>query len=75
MINPIERCISYEIMENNVGFKSYMATIEVLPINGDGQNGCKIEWSFVADPIEGWRLELPFLPTLNIMKDKRRLLI
>ncbi|KAJ6862514.1 hypothetical protein NC652_039381 [Populus alba x Populus x berolinensis] len=58
VINPIERCISYEIMENNAGFKSYVATIEVLPINGDGQNGCKIEWSFVADPIEGWRLEL-----------------
>jgi len=58
MTNPIERCISYEIMENNVGFKSYVATIEVLPINGDGQNGYKIEWSFVADQIEGWRFEL-----------------
>ncbi|CAK7353144.1 unnamed protein product [Dovyalis caffra] len=54
MINPTERCLSYEITENNVGFKSYVATTKVLPINGDGQNGCKIEWSFVADPIEGW---------------------
>ncbi|CAK7353146.1 unnamed protein product [Dovyalis caffra] len=53
-IDPIERCISYEITENNIGFNSYVATTNVLPINGDGQNGCKIEWSFFVDPIEGW---------------------
>ncbi|KAJ6372980.1 hypothetical protein OIU76_027334 [Salix suchowensis] len=57
MINPIERCLSYEIMENNIGFKSYVATVEVLPNNGDGRDGCKIEWSFVSDQIEGWRFE------------------
>ncbi|KAJ6698043.1 LACHRYMATORY-FACTOR SYNTHASE [Salix purpurea] len=53
MIDRIERCLSYEIIENNVGFKSYVATIKVLPIN----DGCKIEWSYVADPIEGWPVE------------------
>ncbi|CAK7353148.1 unnamed protein product [Dovyalis caffra] len=58
MIDPIERCLSYEILENNIGFKSYVATMKVLPIkDGDGQRGCKIEWFFVADPIEGWSLE------------------
>ncbi|KAJ6914964.1 hypothetical protein NC651_017062 [Populus alba x Populus x berolinensis] len=62
MINPSERCLSYEILENNAGFKSYVATMKALPINdgdgdGDGQHGCKIEWSFIADPIEGWPLE------------------
>jgi hypothetical protein len=36
--------------------------MKAFPINdgdedGDGQHGCKIEWSFIADPIEGWPLE------------------
>ncbi|KAJ6406411.1 hypothetical protein OIU74_028339 [Salix koriyanagi] len=53
MIDRIERCLSYEIIENNVGFKSYVATIKVLPVN----DGCKIEWSYVADPIEGWPVD------------------
>lgn len=57
-INSIERSLSYEVLDNNVGFKSYVATIKVLPINGgDGEQGCQIEWSFIADPIEGWRSE------------------
>jgi hypothetical protein len=57
-IDPIKRCLSYEILDNNVGLKSYAATMMVLPSDiGDGIHGCKIEWSFVSDPIEGWRLE------------------
>ncbi|KAJ9183516.1 hypothetical protein P3X46_007359 [Hevea brasiliensis] len=60
MINPVERCLSYEVIENNMGFNPYTATFKVLPVNGDGagdQKGCKIEWSFVCDPMEGWKLE------------------
>ncbi|XP_011019591.1 PREDICTED: lachrymatory-factor synthase [Populus euphratica] len=59
MINPTEKCLSYEVLENNSGFKSYVATMKVLEINGSdaGENGCKIEWSFIADPVEGWTLE------------------
>ncbi|KAK3213007.1 hypothetical protein Dsin_017713 [Dipteronia sinensis] len=45
MIDPIQRCLSYEMLDNTYGFKSYVATIKVLPINGDGNIGCKIEWS------------------------------
>ncbi|CAK7353152.1 unnamed protein product [Dovyalis caffra] len=57
-MNPMERCLSYEVVENNIGFNSYVATVKVLPINGsDGQHGCKIEWSYVADPVEGWSTE------------------
>ena len=55
MIDPIERCLSYEVIDSNIGFKSYVATSKVLPINNGG--GCKIEWSFVADPIEGMSQE------------------
>ncbi|GAB4854327.1 hypothetical protein Ancab_022914 [Ancistrocladus abbreviatus] len=65
-IDPEKKCFSYEIVDNNCGFKSYVATIELLSLKGiindadhhqDGDFGCMIEWSFVADPIEGWRLD------------------
>ncbi|GLT73371.1 hypothetical protein SLA2020_452350 [Shorea laevis] len=58
-IDPIKRCLSYEVIDNNVGIKSYVVTVMVLPIDGDddGRHGCKIEWEFVCDPIEGWRFE------------------
>ncbi|XP_050386811.1 lachrymatory-factor synthase-like [Argentina anserina] len=59
MIDPVRRCLSYEILENNWGLKSYVSTMQVLELDGNNdQSGrrCKIEWSFVSDPIEGWRL-------------------
>ncbi|XP_071719481.1 lachrymatory-factor synthase-like [Rutidosis leptorrhynchoides] len=52
-IDHAERCLSYEVKENNVGFTYYVAELKVIEI----ESGCKIEWSFVSDPIEGWRLE------------------
>ena len=58
MIDPIQRCFSYEIVDNNIGFRSYVATIKVLPmISDDKAEGCKIECSFVCDPVEGWTFE------------------
>ncbi|KAB2629644.1 lachrymatory-factor synthase-like [Pyrus ussuriensis x Pyrus communis] len=54
-IDPIQRCLSYEITESNLGFKSYVATMQVVAM--DGGDGCKIEWSVVCDPIEGWGLD------------------
>ncbi|KAL4604494.1 hypothetical protein ACB092_10G197500 [Castanea dentata] len=57
MIDPIKRCLSYEVIDNNIGMKSYVGKFIVSPINDDGENGCKIEWSFVCDPIEGLRFE------------------
>ncbi|KAJ4841187.1 hypothetical protein Tsubulata_040547, partial [Turnera subulata] len=63
MINPVERCLSYEIIDSNVGMKSYVATWKVFPLTGDdaptlpAAGGCKIEWSFVSDPGEGWTLD------------------
>ncbi|GMH06975.1 hypothetical protein Nepgr_008815 [Nepenthes gracilis] len=55
-MDPSMKCFSYEIVENNAGFKSYVGTIRLIDGGGDGA-GCKIEWSFVADPPEGWRQE------------------
>ncbi|ESR63951.1 hypothetical protein CICLE_v10009701mg [Citrus x clementina] len=58
LMDPIQRWLSYEVTDNNVGIKSYVATIKVFPINFDnGMKGCRIEWSYVADPFEGWKFE------------------
>ncbi|CAN6710789.1 unnamed protein product [Malus baccata var. baccata] len=32
-IDPIERCLSYEVVDNNMGFKSYVGTMQVLSVN------------------------------------------
>ncbi|KAJ4708101.1 lachrymatory-factor synthase-like [Melia azedarach] len=57
MIDPIQRCFSYEVTDNNLGINTYVATIKVYPVDGDGENGSIIEWSYVADPFEGWKRE------------------
>ncbi|CAL0319253.1 unnamed protein product [Lupinus luteus] len=57
-IDPVQRYLSYEVGENNMGFKSYVATMKVLPTNEDAKvGGCKIEWRFVCDPVEGFGLQ------------------
>lgn len=55
MIDPTNQSITYEVGDNNLGLKSYVATVPVVPINNN--NGCKIEWSYVCNPIEGSSLE------------------
>ncbi|MFS7990494.1 putative polyketide cyclase/dehydrase, START-like domain superfamily [Helianthus anomalus] len=52
-LDPVQRCLSYEIGENNLGFTTYVAEIKAVDID----DGCVVEWSFVADPVEGMRLE------------------
>lgn len=66
LIDATQHILTYEIRENNIGFKSYVATFKLLP-GGDGDDGggCKVLWSFVADPIEGWPLE-EFVKYLDI---------
>uniref|UniRef100_A0A7N0T5N7 Lachrymatory-factor synthase n=1 Tax=Kalanchoe fedtschenkoi TaxID=63787 RepID=A0A7N0T5N7_KALFE len=48
------RVMRYEVVENNVGLKGYVATIRVSDAEGEGGGGCKVEWSFVAEAVEGW---------------------
>ncbi|KAK6782465.1 hypothetical protein RDI58_020261 [Solanum bulbocastanum] len=57
-VNKIERCLSYEVLDNNIGIRSYVSTLKVLALDGVDEGGCQIEWSFVADPIDGLTLEL-----------------
>ncbi|KAE8056627.1 hypothetical protein FH972_013381 [Carpinus fangiana] len=46
--------LSYEIVDSNIGFKSYITTVKIVP---QGADGCVIEWSFTVDPVEGWVLD------------------
>lgn len=54
-MDSIERRLSYQLLENNMGIKACTATLQVAPIadTEGGGGGCRIEWSFAADPIEG----------------------
>ncbi|KAL8214561.1 hypothetical protein R6Q57_004010 [Mikania cordata] len=52
-MDPIQRTLSYEVTENNLGFKSYVGNVKVIETN----DGCMIEWSFASDPVEGMKLE------------------
>lgn len=72
-IDPAEKSLSYEIIDSNIGFHSYVSTIKIIknPIpegdsttivepggdDGNGERGCVIEWSFSVDAVGGWRLE------------------
>ncbi|XP_076920552.1 lachrymatory-factor synthase-like [Bidens hawaiensis] len=52
-LDPVERCLRYEIGENNLGFTGYVAEMKVVEMDV----GCMVEWRFVADPMEGMGLE------------------
>ncbi|KAA0065047.1 hypothetical protein IC582_006318 [Cucumis melo] len=54
LIDPVAHTLTYEIIDNNMGFKSYVATMKLVL---QGSEGCKFVWSFVMDPIEGWPQE------------------
>ncbi|XP_073131260.1 lachrymatory-factor synthase-like [Henckelia pumila] len=58
-VDPIARCLSYEVLENNMGITgNYKSTMKVIPMDGeDDLHGCFIEWSFLADPVEGMSLQ------------------
>ncbi|KAK2991820.1 hypothetical protein RJ640_006380 [Escallonia rubra] len=56
-IDAAGRRLTYEVVDNNMGFKQYLSTIKVSPVEGDDKPSCEMEWSFVADPIEGWKFE------------------
>ncbi|XVF48581.1 hypothetical protein PTKIN_Ptkin03bG0202000 [Pterospermum kingtungense] len=51
------RSLSYEMVDSNIGFNSYVATVKIVPAGHDHQDGCVIEWSFTVDPVEGWQLD------------------
>ncbi|XP_021739464.1 lachrymatory-factor synthase-like [Chenopodium quinoa] len=59
-IDPSHMCLSYDIVDNNIGFKSYVSTMRLFPSDeggDDGRSGCKFVWTFEADPVEGFTFE------------------
>ena len=52
-VDHAERALSYEIVDSNIGFRSYVSTVRIVPEGG----GCVIEWRFGVDPVEGWELD------------------
>ncbi|KAF5726184.1 putative Polyketide cyclase/dehydrase and lipid transport superfamily protein [Tripterygium wilfordii] len=53
-VDDVERTLSYEIIESNIGFNSYVATVKI--VQGD-EVGCVIEFLFTVDPVEGCEFE------------------
>ncbi|GMQ03477.1 hypothetical protein CsSME_00049261 [Camellia sinensis var. sinensis] len=56
-IDPSKWYFNYEALDNNMGIRSYFSTIKILPIDGGEEDGCEIEWSYSADPIEGFTFD------------------
>ncbi|CAI8601936.1 unnamed protein product [Vicia faba] len=55
-VDDVERCLKYQIVDSNIGFRSYESTMRVVG-DGDGDGGCVVEWLFAVDPVEGLVLE------------------
>ncbi|KAF5207861.1 Lachrymatory-factor synthase [Thalictrum thalictroides] len=57
-IDPIQFTFTYELLDGNIGFESYVSTMRLLTLDEkDDKDGCLIEWSFVVNPVKGWKLE------------------
>ncbi|PON47419.1 Polyketide cyclase/dehydrase [Trema orientale] len=60
-VDHAEHILTYELLENNIGHKSYVSTVKIFPADKahdqDHPRGCVIEWSFSVDPIEGFTLD------------------
>ena len=56
-VDPIQRSLTYEIVDCNIGFKSYESTVKITPSGSDTESGCRIDWSIKVDPVKGWVLE------------------
>ncbi|XAR53374.1 hypothetical protein NMG60_11021911 [Bertholletia excelsa] len=52
-IDPENLIFSYSIIDGNVGFNSYVSTVQVVP----KEEGCKIERWYEVEPVEGWNPE------------------
>ncbi|XP_037409105.1 uncharacterized protein LOC119271345 [Triticum dicoccoides] len=46
------RRLRYAVVDSNMGFGRYVATLRVLGLDG-GEGGCMISWAFECDAVEG----------------------
>ncbi|KAK7384969.1 hypothetical protein VNO78_30673 [Psophocarpus tetragonolobus] len=52
-VDDLDLTLKYQMVENNLGFRSYESTIRVL----DDGEGCMLEWCFKVEPVVGLVLE------------------
>ncbi|KAM1173686.1 hypothetical protein FF1_026347 [Malus domestica] len=52
-IDAAKMTYSYSIIDGNIGFNSYISTVQVVLKDA----GCTIVWKYEVEPVEGWRLE------------------
>ncbi|KAK8958967.1 hypothetical protein KSP40_PGU021806 [Platanthera guangdongensis] len=48
---PTGHSYRYDVADNNLGIGDYSAAVKVIP--RDGEPGCRVEWSFESDPVQG----------------------
>uniref|UniRef100_A0A0E0JMX5 Bet v I/Major latex protein domain-containing protein n=1 Tax=Oryza punctata TaxID=4537 RepID=A0A0E0JMX5_ORYPU len=57
-LDDTARRIQYSMLDNNMGFGRYVATLRLLEIDGDGEEGaCKISWAYDCEPVRGMNEE------------------
>ncbi|KAF8008068.1 hypothetical protein BT93_K1907 [Corymbia citriodora subsp. variegata] len=56
-VDLLRRSLTYEMVDSNIGFTSYISMVRVVPGEREDEGGCTIEWSFAVNPVEGWVLE------------------
>ncbi|XP_071688452.1 lachrymatory-factor synthase-like [Rutidosis leptorrhynchoides] len=49
-VDPNKMSMTYEMVDCNIGYKSYLSTIKIIPNETDG---CVVNWSFSLDQIDG----------------------
>ncbi|KAG6389425.1 hypothetical protein SASPL_150893 [Salvia splendens] len=54
-IDHAQKTFTYEMVDSNIGFKSYVSTIKVVA--GGGGGGGMVEWWISLEPVEGAKLE------------------
>lgn len=55
-IDHAQKTFTYEIVDSNIGLKSYVSTIKVVPAAA-AAGGCAVEWRISLEAVEGCRLE------------------
>ncbi|KAK2981505.1 hypothetical protein RJ640_030967 [Escallonia rubra] len=48
-VDAAGRRLTYEVVDNNMGFKQYLSTIKLSPIDGDDKPSCEIEFWEIND--------------------------
>ncbi|CAL4896197.1 unnamed protein product [Urochloa decumbens] len=49
------RRLAYAVVGSSMGFGRYVATMTVAA--DEGEQGCKLVWSFECEPVEGWTVD------------------